>query len=123
MKSGQVKSEKVKSEMVRSSQHMSSWDRSNQDRTINPISQGVSISSHARGRYLIPPLGNQGRRCFKPHVALHKLKICRNVVLARIVKLFCNSCHNLQYEHLGLHDYEGQQKVILFNSGKISISG
>ena len=25
--------------------------------------------------------------------------------------------------NLGLHDYEGQQKFILFNSGKISISG
>ena len=25
--------------------------------------------------------------------------------------------------NLGLHDYEGQQKVIFFNFGKISISG
>ena len=36
---------------------------------LNPISQGVSISLPSRGGYLIPPLGNQGRSCFRPHVA------------------------------------------------------
>ena len=41
---------------------------------VNPISQGVSILSHARGEgYLIPPLGNQGRTCCRPHVAVYKL--------------------------------------------------
>ena len=37
--------------------------------TINPISQGVSIS---------PPLGNQERSCFRPHVGIQKFKIFRN---------------------------------------------
>ena len=38
--------------------------------SLNPISQGVSISLPPRGGgYLIPPLGNQGRSCFRPHVA------------------------------------------------------
>ena len=37
---------------------------------FNPISQGVSISLPPRGGgYLIPPLGNQGRSSFWPHVA------------------------------------------------------
>ena len=26
-----------------------------------------------QGGYLIPPFGNQGRSCFRPHVAIHKL--------------------------------------------------
>ena len=34
---------------------------------LNPISQGVSISSNARGgRVSDTPLGNQGRSCFDP---------------------------------------------------------
>ena len=45
---------------------------------FNPISKGVSISLPPRGGYLISPLGNQGRSCFWPHVAIYKLKIFRN---------------------------------------------
>ena len=46
---------------------------------LNPFSQGVSISSHARGGGVpdAPP-GNQGRSGFRPHVAIYKLDLFRN---------------------------------------------
>ena len=46
---------------------------------LNPISQGVSIPSHARG-YLITPLENPGRSDFRPLVALYKLDLFKNWV-------------------------------------------
>ena len=39
------------------------------NKPFNSISQGVSISLPPRGGDLIPPLWNQGRSCFRPHVA------------------------------------------------------
>ena len=37
----------------------------------------MSILSHARGGYLIPPFGNQRRSGFKPHIAVDKFDLFR----------------------------------------------